>query len=326
MPMNNKKTAKLIILIAFSMLLLMCCCVFTLIISGMSEESMGKFTTKTIKDGVETQKVAVINLDGIITSYKMVDLWGNETPSMSEDLMRKIDTAKNDDNVKAVLLKVNSPGGEAFASKEIYNKLREFKESGKPLVVQMQDAAASGGYYVSLPADEIIASSITTTGSIGVIITGTDFQGLYEKVGIKEFRVINTEGDLKVLENLNDKDSESYKILQSILDDVYDDFVDAVVESRGLSRSSVIQISDGRVYSGKQAEEVGLVDTIGETATAMASVETLAGLDNPKYITYESKSNPFSLYSLSIKKILFPESSVLEQKSPGFKVQYLMQI
>jgi protease-4 len=284
------------------------------------------YSSQVLQSGDETQTVAVIEIDGIISSQKQIDLWGNETPDMASEIINKIDQAQNDESVKAILLKVNTPGGEAYASKLIHNKLVEFKETGKPLVVLMQDTAASGGYMVSAPADEIVASEITTTGSIGVIVTGTDFDELYKKLGIQEFNIINSEGDMKVLENLNDKESESYKILQGILDDVYNDFVDMVANGRGMTKAEVIEVADGRIYSGKQAKDLGLVDQLGEEKEAFKSVASLADLDNPNFVRYENDDNPFSLYSLSLKKILFPELSAVESKKPGLSVQYLMKI
>ena len=284
------------------------------------------YSTQVVRSGDETQTVAVIEIDGIISSQKQIDLWGNETPDMASEIINKINQAQNDESVKAILLKVNTPGGEAYASKLIHNKLVEFKETGKPLVVLMQDTAASGGYMVSAPADEIVASEITTTGSIGVIVTGTDFDELYKKLGIQEFNIINSEGDMKVLENLNDKESESYKILQGILDDVYNDFVDMVANGRGMTKAEVIEVADGRIYSGKQAKDLGLVDQLGEEKEAFKSVASLADLDNPNFVRYENDDNPFSLYSLSLKKILFPELSAVESKKPGLSVQYLMKI
>lgn len=292
----------------------------------MPETFDNGFSTNVVQPGDSTQTVVMIPVDGVITSQRQTDIWGSESLSMTEEIIQKIDTAQHDDKVKAVILQVNSPGGEAFASKSIYNKLKDFKSSGKTLVVQMQDAAASGGYYISVPADEIVASTITTTGSIGVIVSGVDFEGLYEKLGIKEFTIVNSEGNLKVLEGLDDETSESHQILQSILDDVYDDFVTAVAEGRTMSKTQVTELADGRIYSGKQAHELGLVDTLGELETAKQATENRAGLSNPQYVTYQTNTSPFSFYSLSLKKVLFPELAAAETKKPGISVQYLMKI
>lgn len=321
------KSNKLILFLIISSFfaLLICCCVFMFTISTVPLEE-NNFSTQTLQSGDKTQSVAVIEVNGIISSQKQIDLWGNETPDMANEIINQIDQAQDDENVKALLLKVDSPGGEAYASKLIHNKLIEFKESGKPLVALMQNTAASGGYMVSAPADQIVASEITTTGSIGVIVTGTDFEELYKKLGIQEFTVINSEGDMKVLENLEDKESESYQILQGILDDVYNDFVEIVANGRGMTRAEVIEIADGRIYSGKQAKDLGLIDELGEEKEAYDLVTSLANLENPNFIKYKNEGSPFSLYSMSLKKILFPELSAVESKKPGLSVQYLMKI
>lgn len=322
----NNKTLKILLLSLIMLGLLLCCCVFFVTLATMPETFDNGFSTNVVQPGDSTQTVVMIPVDGVITSQRQTDIWGSESLSMTEEIIQKIDTAQHDDKVKAVILQVNSPGGEAFASKSIYNKLKDFKSSGKTLVVQMQDAAASGGYYISVPADEIVASTITTTGSIGVIVSGVDFEGLYEKLGIKEFTIVNSEGNLKVLEGLDDETSESHQILQSILDDVYDDFVTAVAEGRTMSKTQVTELADGRIYSGKQAHELGLVDTLGELETAKQATENRAGLSNPQYVTYQTNTSPFSFYSLSLKKVLFPELAAAETKKPGISVQYLMKI
>ncbi len=281
---------------------------------------------KVLKDGSPDQGVAVIRIEGIISSQGQTDFLGNETPDMASTTIRKIEKAKNDPDIKAVLLEVNSPGGEAYASKLIYNKLLELKEADKKLVVLMKSTAASGGYLISAPADHIVASSMTTTGSIGVIVTGIDFKGLYQKLGITEFHVVNSQGDLKLLEGLDNKESESYKVLQSILDDVYDDFVSIVADGRGKTVEETEKLADGRIYSGKQAKELDLVDSIGELEAAEEAIEQTASLDEPTYVLYEDKTDSFSLYSLSLKRLVFPELATLEEKQPGLSVQYLMKI
>lgn len=321
----SKRTLKVLLSCFVIFLLVACCCVFFAGLSYLPATVDNGLTTNVVQPGDETQTVAIIEVNGVITNQTLTDIWGQESPSMTDEILQKINAAEKDDNVKAILMQVNSPGGEALASKIIHNRLNDFKSSGKTLVVQMQDIAASGGYLISVPADEIVASNITTTGSIGVIVSGVDFAGLYEKLGIREFTVVNTEGDLKVLQGLGDESSESHKILKSILDDVYDDFVNIVAQGRNMTKSQVREHADGRIYSGKQAKDIGLVDTLGEMETAQQSVSTLAGLDNPRYITYSTPENPFSLYSLSLKKILFPELAAVEAKKPGITVEYLMK-
>jgi len=322
----NKKKIVVVTFTFITILLLLCCCISVVFGESLSQSLDTSMEEKILKDGDPKQSVAVIRVEGIISSQGQTDFLGNETPDMASTTIRKIEKAKSDPDIKAVLLEVDSPGGEAYASKLIYNKLLELKEADKKLVVLMKSTAASGGYLISAPADHIVASSMTTTGSIGVIVTGTDFKGLYQKLGITEFHVVNSQGDLKLLEGLENKESESYKVLQSILDDVYDDFVSIVAQGRGLTVEKTQTLADGRIYSGKQAKELGLVDSIGELEAAEDAIEETASLDKPNYILYEDKPDSFSLYSLSLKRLVFPELATLEEKQPGLSVQYLMKI
>lgn len=309
-----------------TILLLLCCCISMVFGESLSNSLDTSMEEKVLKKGDPEQGVAIIRVDGVISSQGQSDFFGNETPDMASTIIRKIEKAKKDPDIKAVLLEVDSPGGEAYASKLIYNKLLELKEADKKLVVLMKSTAASGGYLISAPADHIVASSMTTTGSLGVIVTGTDFEGLYQKLGITEFHVVNSQGNLKLLEGLDNKESESYKVLQSILDDVYDDFVSIVAQGRGLTVEETKKIADGRIYSGKQAKDLGLVDSIGELDAAEDAIKATASLDEPNYVLYEDKTDSFSLYSLSLKRLIFPELATLEEKQPGLSIQYLMKI
>lgn len=322
----NKKKAIFIILLSLSLLLLVCCCLAAMFGEKFATELDSTIQEKTLKLGDTDQTVAVIRIGGVISSQGQVDFLGKETPDMASTTIKKITKATRDPKVKAVLLEVDSPGGEAYASKLIYNQLVDLKENDKKLIVLMKGTAASGGYLISAPADHIVASAMTTTGSIGVIVSGTDFEGLYEKLGIKEFHVVNSAGDLKMLDGMSEKDSEAYKVLQSILDDVYEEFLGIVSEGRGMTAEEVRAVADGRIYSGKQAKEIGLVDSLGESEEAEEVVEREASLDNPNYVLYDDTSDNFSLYSLSLKKLIFPELAAIEEKRQGISIQYLMKI
>lgn len=302
------------------------CCITAFAVSSYANDPNNQVKTEVLQDGDPTQTVAVIKVNGIISSTSTTDLFGNEYPDMTTTIIRQINHAQNDENVKAILLDVNSPGGEAYASKQIYNRLIDFKESEKPIVVIMRDTAASGAYYLSLPADKIVASPITTTGSIGVIVTGTDLTGLYEKVGIEEFNVVNSDGNLKVLNNLNQVDSEGYKLLQSILDDVYNDFLEAVATNRNLPLETARTLADGRIYSGKQAYENKLIDNLGEDEVAREVVSELASLSEPNFVLYSDTLDTLSIYSLSISNLIFPELTIVSNKTPGIAVNFLMPI
>lgn len=323
---NMKRNKAILILIIFSFFaLLICCCVFMFALSSVPVDE-NQYSSQVVQSGDETQTVAIVEVKDVISRQKTTDMWGNETPDMTSEIIKKIDQAQNDDLVKALLLEVDSPGGDVYASKLIYNKVVEFKETGKPVVAFMQDTAASGGYMVSAPADQIVASEVTVTGSIGVIASYVDYEELFDKVGLEQVNIVNTEGKNKAGEDLKDKESEAYILYQGILDDIYDEFIEIVADGRGMTKEEVIELADGRVYTGTQAIENGLIDELGEDKEAYDLIASLASLNNPNFIRYENEDNPFSLYSMSLKNILFPELSAIESKKPGLTVQYLMKI
>lgn len=172
--------------------------------------------------------------------------------------MEYIDSVMYDDYNQGILLYVDSPGGTVYESEELYSKLVEYKEvTGRPVWVYMAHYAASGGYYVSAPADMIYANRNTTTGSIGVIMSGYDLTGLYEKLGIRYVSI--TSGDYKDSSTLNE---EQIAIYQSQVDESYHRFVEIVAEGRGMSVDQVKTLADGRTYTALQALDNGLIDKI----------------------------------------------------------------
>ncbi len=174
------------------------------------------------------------------------------------DMMDFIDEMIEDENNQGILLYIDSPGGTVYESEELYSKIVEYQEAtGREVWTYMAHYAASGGYYVTASADEIYANRNTTTGSIGVMISGYDLTGLYEKLGIEVVNV--TSGENKVMEF---SDEETIEIYQAIIDESYDRFVEIIVDGRGLSLDEVVELADGRIYSASQALELGLIDEI----------------------------------------------------------------
>lgn len=183
--------------------------------------------------------------------------------------LQEIDRLIASDTNKAIMLYVNSPGGGIYESDELYLKLKEYKETTKrPVYAYMAQTAASGGLYITMAADKIYANRMTMTGSIGVIMSLTDTTGLQELIGIKEENVVS--GKNKSMGN--PLTTEQRQILQSMVDESYDIFVDIVAEGRSLPREKVIKLADGRVYSAKQAQEAGLIDEVASYEDALASL------------------------------------------------------
>ena len=203
--------------------------------------------------------------------------------------LNKIDALMNNEYNKGIFLYVNSPGGGVYESDELYLKLKEYKElTGRPVYAYMAQTAASGAVYVSMAADKIYASRMTMTGSIGVITSITDTTGLQELIGVKQDKI--TSGVNKAMGNpLTD---EQRAIFQSIVDEYYDIFVGIVAENRKLDLDKAYALADGRVYSPKQAKELGLIDEIGTYEEAVEDMVTTYGLQDA---TVYHQSPPVSL-------------------------------
>ncbi|HLA40192.1 MAG TPA: signal peptide peptidase SppA [Candidatus Glassbacteria bacterium] len=208
----------------------------------------------------------------------------------SREVLQQLRAMGEDKSVKAVVLRVDSPGGAVAPSQEIYDGVRRLRlEDKKPVVVSMGSVAASGGYFVSCAADSVLASPGTLTGSIGVILEFPDLQEVLRKVGIG-FEVIKSGPHKDIgspFRQLSDRERE---LLQSMVDDVYGQFIEAICESRALERDSLLAIADGRVFSGRQAQDYGLVDRTGGLREAIDVAGRMSGLgENPKTVRARKK-------------------------------------
>ncbi len=227
-------------------------------------------------------KVALIEINGVIEK--------------SDDVVRQLKEYEDDNSVKALILRVDSPGGGVAAAQEIYAQLLKFKESDKFIVVSMGSVAASGGYYVSCAADTIFADPGTLTGSIGVIFSYPILKDLMDKVGV-QMEVVKS-GKLKDVGNFSREPTpEDIKMLQSVIDDTYDQFVNVVAEGRNLEVDYVRELADGSVFTGRQAKEKGLVDKLGTLEDAIAKAGEMANLG----------SHPRVIRERRIRRTLFQE-------------------
>jgi protease-4 len=214
-------------------------------------------------------RVALVELDGPI-----VDV---------DELVRELRTHRDNPLVKAVVIRINSPGGVVGPTQELHGALTRLRESGKPVVASLGAVAASGGYYVAVAADKIYANPGTLTGSIGVIMRLANVDGLLKKVGV-EFVVVKA-GRLKDLGNLaRSMTPEERRVLQLLLDDVHGQFISAVAAGRKLDRAQVLGFADGRIVSGSQAKDLNMVDALGGLEEALDGAALLAGLPTPPKI------------------------------------------
>jgi len=232
----------------------------------------------------EHESIALIDLRGVIVDGRSPGVLGPGSNPVDEFLAR-LRMVESDDDVRAVVVRINSPGGTVTASNLIYEELRGLKaRTGKPIVVSMGEVAASGGYYVALAADEIVASPMGITGSIGVIIPTVNVSDGLGRIGIVSRAI--TSGPNKDLANpLEPMEEEDYRILQSMVDQMYARFRSLVLERRpGASAAETDTFADGRVFTGERAVELGLADSTGGLREAFERARSLAGLDRARLI------------------------------------------
>lgn len=220
--------------------------------------------------------IVVIDIEGTIVGERAAGYFsaGADSPT----IMEEIRAAKDDPQVKAVILRINSPGGSAAASQEIAREITRLKEKGKTVVAYMGDTAASGGYWIAALADKIMANPATITGSIGVIMQTPDLEILLNNLGIK-YEVYKSGLHKDMGSPYRPATEGEGAIFQGMIDDIYDQFVEVVMEGRGLSREAVLALADGRVFTGSQAKAVGLVDELGNFYDAISLTEELAGIE-----------------------------------------------
>ncbi len=232
-------------------------------------------------------KIAVIEVKGVISGYM--------------DTVSNIDKAQKDSSIKAVVLLVDSPGGAVGAAQEIYTAIEKLRKT-KPVVVSMGNVAASGGYYISAPANVIYANPGTITGSIGVIIQHVDASKVLDKIGIK-IENIKSGQNKDILYPNHSLTPEQKRLLEATILDVYDQFLDAIVKYRPIKKEELKKYADGRIFSGKQAQKIGLVDKLGNIQDAINEAKKLSKMEGRKVqVIYIRKEKSF-LQKLTGSKI-----------------------
>jgi protease-4 len=233
----------------------------------------------------------------------------------SKDAIDEIKGYEKDHSVKAIVLRVDSPGGAVAPSQEIYEEVKK-AVAKKPVVVSMGSVAASGGYYIASPATRIIANPGTLTGSIGVIMELPNLEGLMNKIGIKT-EVIKSGKHKDIASAFRSMGKEEREILQGVMDNVHEQFMKAVSEGRKIGMEEVRKIADGRVFTGEQAKAHGLVDELGTLEDAITTAGTLAGIEGePEVVSKEDK-----LSVIDILRNKFPKE--MSDLFPTVKIKYL---
>ncbi len=269
--------------------------------------------------------IAVVNVVGTIEEQIAAGVFDTEQSYRHTTTLNYIDRLINDSNNKGMLLYVDSPGGAVYESEELYRKLQEYKEkTGRPIWDYMAHYAASGGYMVSMPADRIYANPNTTTGSIGVIMSGFDLTGLYEKLGMRYISI--TSGKNKDSSKMTEEQIEIY---QSQVNECYEDFVEKVSEGRNMPAEEVKKLADGRTYTAKQAKANGLIDEISLLDEMKAEMSQEFGIY--EYYQPRAKDNLLAeLFSKASSLVPKSEAQILketaEEKESGVLMYYAEQL
>jgi len=254
-------------------------------------------------------RVAIVEVEGIILEV--------------DDLVRDLKSYRENPSVRAVVVRVNSPGGVVGPTQEVHQALLKLREAGKPVVASLSSIAASGGYYIAVAADRVYANPGTLTGSIGVIMQFPNVDGLMKKVGV-DYVVIKA-GQFKDIGNFaRPMRPEERQVLQGLLDDVHGQFIDAVATGRKLKREDVVRFADGRIFSGVQAKSMSMVDELGGLDDAINAAAKLAGLKIPPRVLQPRRKT--SIVNLIRSELGLPVgASLLGARMPVFQTPlYLM--
>ena len=274
-----------------------------------SRDALQEFTL----EGSGVDKVLMIPIDGMITHQSESDLFQTR-PSMVQEIVAHLRKAEQDDHVKAVLLKIDSPGGSTTASDLLYHEILAFKQhTHKPIIAVLMNVAASGGYYVALPADTIIAHPTTITGSVGVIFMRPSVMGLSEKIGIKT--EVNKSGINKDMGSPFREPTEKEKaIFQRVIDELGQRFIHLVKSHRHITPESEKEIKTARIFLADQALKLGLIDRIGYLSDAIAQSKEMANLyPDAKVVVYRrSEFKNDNIYNVATSHL-----------APGFNLSQL---
>lgn len=262
--------------ILFFFLSLFAVAIFIFIVAYTMTVGMGRWSL------VSGEKIAVVKIEGVILD--------------SHDIIEELKEYSSNDSVKAILLRIDSPGGAVAPSQEIYEEVKRIREEGKKKVISsMGSVAASGGYYIASVSDKIVANPGSITGSIGVILELANISGLMKKVGVES--VVVKSGKYKDIGSIfRAMTKEERDLLQGVIDDTHDQFIEAVAEGRGLDKEKVVSIADGRVFTGRQAKKLGLVDEIGNMQHAIKIAADMAGIKGEPSVI--EKKRRFSIIDL----------------------------
>ena len=265
------------------------------------------FSEKVIDGGTSFNRIVVLEVNGVIQDVAGASSLLQSPTYHHRQFLQMLDQAGEDDSVKGIVIRVNSPGGGVVESAEVHDKIIELKETTKkPVFVSMGSVAASGGYYISATADKIYANPATMTGSLGVIMQSLNYSELADELGI-HFETIKSGPYKDIGSPERPMSDEERKILQSMVDHAYQQFVDVIANGRNLDETRVKEIADGRIYDGIQAKELGLIDELGNLDETIAAMKKHIGDDQASVIKYEPSFGIQSFLQMTAEKMFGTE-------------------
>lgn len=251
-------------------------------------------------------KIAIVEIKGVITQ--------------SSGIIEELQLYLEDEGVKAIILRIDSPGGGVGPAQEIHREILKIK-SKKKVVTSMGSVAASGGYYIACASDLIVANPGTITGSIGVVMQFSNFEELLKKIGVKG--VVLKSGEHKDIGSpFREMTPEEKRIMQEVLDNVHQQFIQAVAEGRKLEYSKVVQIADGRILTGEQAKNLSLVDKMGNLQDTVDITAKMVGIEGKPNVLYPKKK--ISIWELLMRDMASAMIDVLNEK--GYELNFPLQI
>jgi protease-4 len=270
--------------------------------------------------GEGKDKIVLIDIAGVITTAEGGSALGTtKEPGTVAQVREELDRARRDKNVKAVVLRINSPGGGVTASDTLYHEIKKYKkETGVKVVAHVLDMGTSGAYYAALASDQITAQPTSIIGSIGVTMLRIDATGLMQKIGVQAMQI--SSGEWKSMGSpFRPVSPEETKLFQNMIDNLYSKFVSIVADERKIEPDRVRQIADGRIYSSQEAKDKGLIDSIGYLDDSLEKAKGLANVTRVKVVTYsrpgEYRANIYSRNLINI--------NVGELVRPGVTFAYL---
>lgn len=254
----------------------------------------GRVKSPAVRRGSEGA-VGLVRIEGPISAGAGQDSLAGGSAAGSDSLMAQLRKAREDGRIKVLVVRINSPGGTAAASQEIAGEIAKIREEGKKVIVSMGDVAASGGYWIASGADHIFANPGTQTGSIGVIMQIPQAEELMRKVGVR-FQTIKSGPHKDIGSPDRDLTGDELGILQGIVDDIYSQFVEVVAKGRRLPEPRVRELADGRIFSGRQAKDFGLVDSLGNLQDALDYAAEQANLGAGYEVVPLQKTGPLERF------------------------------